>query len=250
MTAVIRRTRVEQAKALWGDLRYNLPMWWVAAVNVLWWVILPHRRFGDVNTIEHLADVPTAHPAMLEELRALRATGTRVPRLHDIEPGQTRVSGDGRWRTFTLKLFGNDVPINQQRCPQTWAAVSQVPGLRSAMFSVLEPHARIPSHMGPTKGLWRYHLAIDVAEPEATGITIAGTTVHWTPGEAFMFDDTYPHHAWNNGTTDRVVLVCDIVRPLRFKWMRRLNMAVLDGIARNARLRNAAAKAGDYTAAK
>jgi beta-hydroxylase len=230
------------------DLRYNLPMWWVMAVNLLWWVVLPHRRFAAPAEVAGLGEVARRFPEIRAEFDTVRRTGLSIPRLDEIEPGQSRVAASGRWRTLTLRLFGCDVPHNQAMLSSTWTALAGVEGLHSAMFSVLEPGTDIPTHMGPTKGLWRYHLAIAVPEPEAAGLWVGGTTLRWAEGQAFMFDDTYPHRAWNHGHGDRVVLVCDIVRPMRFGWMNRLNRAVLDRIAATDRLQNAARTAGEFSA--
>ena len=66
------------------------------------------------------------------------------------------------------------------------------------MFSILSPHKRIPPHVGPYKGVLRYHLALKVPEPaDQCGITVHGVTRHWEEGKSLVFDDVWEHSAWN-----------------------------------------------------
>jgi aspartyl/asparaginyl beta-hydroxylase (cupin superfamily) len=37
--------------------------------------------------------------------------------------------------------------------------------------------------------------------------------VEWRPGEAFVFDDTIEHEAWNDSDELRVVLIVDLWAP-------------------------------------
>ncbi|MEZ5209117.1 MAG: aspartyl/asparaginyl beta-hydroxylase domain-containing protein [Acidimicrobiales bacterium] len=45
-----------------------------------------------------------------------------------------------------FRALGTDIAENQQRCAGTWEVLEQVPGLYSAMFSVLEPRQRSTAH--------------------------------------------------------------------------------------------------------
>jgi ornithine lipid ester-linked acyl 2-hydroxylase len=81
----------------------------------------------------------------------------------------------------------------------------------------LAPDKHIPEHTGKYKGVIRYHLALKVPEPaDACGIRINNEVVHWQEGKNLLFDDTFPHEAWNKTDDYRVVLFLDIMRPLRF----------------------------------
>jgi beta-hydroxylase len=83
------------------------------------------------------------------------------------------------------------------------------------MFSILEPHKKIPIHVGPTKLVLRYHLGLIVPkEKEQCFITIKTPkddhTRFWEIGEDMMFDDTFDHFVENNTDEQRVVLFLDI----------------------------------------
>jgi beta-hydroxylase len=84
------------------------------------------------------------------------------------------------------------------------------------MFSILAPGKRIPPHVGPYKGVLRYHLALKVPEPaERCGITVNGVTKHWEEGKSLVFDDVWEHSAWNETDDTRVVMFVDFIRPMR-----------------------------------
>jgi beta-hydroxylase len=56
-----------------------------------------------------------------------------------------------------------------------------------------------------------------VPEPRTScGIRIGDEVAHWEEGKSLIFDDTFPHAAWNNSNGYRVVLFLDIARPLKF----------------------------------
>jgi len=95
-------------------------------------------------------------------------------------------------------------------------ALDEIPGLTTAMFSILAPGKRIPPHVGPYKGVLRYHLALKVPEPaDRCGITVHGVTQHWQEGKSLVFDDVWEHSAWNETDDTRVVMFVDFIRPMR-----------------------------------
>ena len=63
------------------------------------------------------------------------------------------IGEDRGWTTFVLANYFRRHERNIEQCPETWRLVQRVPGLVSAMFSVLEPGARLPAHCGPYNGL-------------------------------------------------------------------------------------------------
>jgi aspartate beta-hydroxylase len=49
--------------------------------------------------------------------------------------------------------------------------------------------------------------------PDGCGFRVGGETREWRVGEAFVFDDTIEHEAWNDGDTIRAVLIVDVWNP-------------------------------------
>jgi beta-hydroxylase len=85
--------------------------------------------------------------------------------------------------------------------------LQKVPGLKTAMFSILEPGKHIPPHRDPYDGVLRFHLGLIVPEPRDTlAIRVADQVLHWEEGKALVFDDHFEHEAWNAGLFSSVIL--------------------------------------------
>jgi len=123
--------------------------------------------------------------------------------------------GTPSWQTFNLIMFGQDVPHNAARCPTTVSLLRRVPGMQSALFSIIAPGTYIPPHNDPAKGVIRYHLALKVPKDRARCfISVDGQKHHWEEGKGILFDDVFDHWVRNDTDEDRVILFVDILRPL------------------------------------
>ena len=140
-----------------------------------------------------------------------------LPNIQELSPDQAEITEGDNWKTFFFFAYGLTAEPNCRRCPETARLLKSVPGIKTAFFSILKPHAHIPEHCGAYKGVIRYHLGMIVPKPEeACRIKVGGQTAHWREGEGIFFDDTFPHEVWNDTEGLRVVLLMDVVRPLRF----------------------------------
>ena len=81
----------------------------------------------------------------------------------------------------------------------------------AAMFSNLQPRTRIPPHTGVANVRLVTHLPLIL--PGGCGFRVGGETREWKIGEAWVFDDTIEHEAWNNSDETRVILICDVWSP-------------------------------------
>ncbi len=109
--------------------------------------------------------------------------------------------------------------------PHTNAALKLIPGAITAFFSVLPPRKMLPQHIGPYKGVWRYHLGlITPLDYKKCYINVNGKIYHWKEGEDVIFDDTYPHYVENRSRNEsRVVLFVDLKRDFRNVFVNLLN---------------------------
>jgi len=116
-------------------------------------------------------------------------------------------------------------------CPQTTAALeklprSDVPGYSPCgFFSALQPHARIPPHTGVTNVRSIVHLPLIV--PGSCYFRVGNDTREWKEGEAWVFDDTIEHEAWNDSEKLRVIFIFDIWNPFLSKAERDLVSGLL-----------------------
>lgn len=118
------------------------------------------------------------------------------------------------WRRFYLTWYGAPHRSAERLCPLTVRLVDGIPGIRAAMFSVLPPGAELSMHSDPLACSLRYHLGLDTPESPDCYINVDGHCVSWRNGQDFVFDETYPHFVKNNTDAYRVILMCDVERPL------------------------------------
>ncbi len=127
------------------------------------------------------------------------------------------------WRRFYLSWYGEPLPSAQAMCPRSVALLAQVPSVKAAMFAVLPPGGKLVRHRDPYAGSLRYHLGLATPNSAACRILIDGTPYHWRDGEDLVFDETYIHSAVNESDQTRIILFCDIERPLHTAAARAVN---------------------------
>ena len=130
------------------------------------------------------------------------------------------------WKRYYLKWYGNALPSAQAQCPRTVQLVNAVPSVKAAMFALLPPGGHLNRHRDPFAGSLRYHLGLVTPNSSECRILVDGDELVWRDGEDFMFDETYVHWAENRTEHTRVILFCDVERPLRTPLMRAINRAV------------------------
>ena len=102
---------------------------------------------------------------------------------------------DNRWTSFYLKLYDNRIPSAWELAPKTMAILDQVPSLNLALFAVLMPGKRLNKHHDPFA---------------------------WKDGDSILFDETYQHSAYNDTDTPRIILMTDVDRPLKLKFVQKI----------------------------
>jgi beta-hydroxylase len=152
-----------------------------------------------------------------EELERVLEDHAALPNFQDISKDQIEITDDDRWKTFFLYGYGFKAKLGTEMCPRTAALMREIPGMKTAMFSILSPHKHILDHRGPYKGVLRYHLGLIVPrDAEACRIRVGEDIRHWQEGKSMIFDDTFNHEVWNDTDETRVVLFVDVLRPLPF----------------------------------
>lgn len=129
----------------------------------------------------------------------------------------TPLDGSLDWGACFLWEYGARNERVCALCPETAALLETLPRNRiprrapSAFFSLLKPHTHIPPHTGVTNSRAIVHLPLIV--PDRCGFRVGGEVRNWSEGEAFVFDDTIEHEAWNDSDDLRVVLIFDVWNP-------------------------------------
>lgn len=200
----------------------------------------------DTSLFPQLAPLEANWRTIRAELDRVLEARDALPPFQMVSPDQKRIAKGDRWKTFILYGFGHKAEKNCAQCPETARLLEQIPGLQTAFFSILSPGYHIPPHRGVTKGLVRGHLGLKVPQDRANCTIRIGTTSNmWEEGKLLVFDDTYDHEVWNNTEEERVVLLFDIIRPMRFGG-RMLNEAFLRGIRWTAYYKDAQKQVGTW----
>jgi beta-hydroxylase len=152
-----------------------------------------------------------------DELEKVLEDREALPNFQDISRDQIEITDDDNWKTFFLFGYGFKAKLGTEMCPKTAELMQRIPGMTTAMFSILSPRKHILDHRGPYKGVLRYHLGLIVPrDAEDCKIRVGEDFRHWMQGESMVFDDTYNHEVWNDTDETRVVLFVDVLRPLPF----------------------------------
>lgn len=142
------------------------------------------------------------------------------------------------WKRFYLKWYGDFLPSAAVLCPKTAKLLASIPSVNAAMFALLPPGARLVAHRDPFAGSLRYHLGLSTPNSEECRIVVDGQLYFWKDGEPVVFDETYIHRAENQTDQQRLILFCDIERPLSNRVARALNRFIGKPLVRAAATQN------------
>lgn len=184
---------------------------------------LPADEYFDREHFPWMAEIEAATPAIRAELQDLLANGddgfapyVQYPSGYP-ESKWSHLDHSKRWSAYFLWRHGKRLDDHCARCPETATALSKVPladhagRAPTAFFSLLHPKTRIPPHTGVTNARTIIHLPLIV--PQGCGFRVGGETREWVEGQAFGFDDTIEHEAWNDSDQLRAVLIFDVWNP-------------------------------------
>ena len=172
---------------------------------------------------------------MRSELEALLENQSSIVLYEDVDKryqrsdGNTKTQQKSSWKIEQFFLYGNSITRGLKRSPKTAEILKKVPETQTALFSILQPGTHIKTHRGEYAGMLRYHLGLKVDTPEACKIRVEDRTYHWEEGQAFIFDHTDEHEAWNGSESIRVILIVDFIRklPLHLNVLNRFGLKLL-----------------------
>lgn len=184
---------------------------------------LPAIPFYDRTLFPWLAELEAATGVIQAELAVAQAA-----RADDFQPyiafppevpvdQWAELNHSRRWSTFFLWRDGVRYDEACALCPQTAALLASLPmadqpGFApTAMFSVLAGKGHIPPHTGSSNTRLIVHLPLVLPGPAR--FRVGNVTRPWRMGEAWVFDDTIEHEAWNESAEPRTILIFDIWNP-------------------------------------
>lgn len=172
--------------------------------------VLDPGEFGWTDTLKQNWET------IRDEALAVYQHRNAIPPLREISPDHRGIVKDNTWRSFFLIGYGHRQEGNIARAPRSAELVSKIPGLNSAFFSILAPGTVITPHRGVTKAFITAHLGLVVPKDrDGLWMRVDEQRLHWDAGEWLVFDDTYEHEVRNDTDETRIILLCQIERPLK-----------------------------------
>jgi len=184
---------------------------------------LPADEFFDRAHFPWLTEIEARTDAIRADFESLAGQGlTGFHPYVEMEPGVpankwTPLDHSLDWSALHLWRHGTKNKEACARAPATAEALdamplARVPGrMPTAFFSVLKPRTHLPAHSGVSNARAIIHLPLIV--PEGCRFRVGGETREWRVGEAWAFDDTIDHEAWNDSDRQRAILIFDTWNP-------------------------------------
>ena len=197
---------------------------WFAPYNSLMYLFssVPSKPYLDRSRFPELDELKNNWQTIREEALNLFDEGYIRAALNNNEAGFGSFFKKG-WKRFYLKWYDEAHPSAGQLCPQTTTLLRQIPSVKAAMFAELPPGSKLVRHRDPYAGSLRFHLGLFTPNDPACFIEVDGERYHWRDGEAVVFDETFIHYAENATEHNRIILFCDIERPLTQGWATAFN---------------------------
>ena len=209
---------------------YNTLMYMFSAV--------PNRPYVDVSQFPELAPLKDNWQTIRDEALKLFDEGhiRAAATYNDLGFNSFFKTG---WKRFYLKWYNEAPPSAKALCPKTVELVTSIPTVNAAMFALLPPGSRLGAHRDPFAGSLRYHLGLVTPNNDTCYIVVDGERYFWRDGEPVMFVETFIHTAENKSDVTRLILFCDIERPLNTPLMRWLNHTIKFTVIRATETENA-----------
>ena len=118
------------------------------------------------------------------------------------------------WSKFYCSWYGTTLNSAAVHCPKTIDLLKRIPSINGALFTLLPASSQLTRHLDPIACSFRYHLGLETPNSEQCFINVDGQSKSWYNSKAFVFDETYLHYVENNTKEMRLILMCDLERPM------------------------------------
>jgi beta-hydroxylase len=221
MTYVCRFRGATHYESVTEYLRKSWPIF--APLNCLLYIFTQSRAqkpILDLADFAELAGIREHWQTIREEAVSLYQKGYFESAKHPDSPAYYdigfRTFFKYGWSKFYLQWYGYTHDSAKELCPNTVKILEKIPSVNGAMFSILPQGSKLTRHADPMACSLRYHLGLVAPNLDSCFINVDGTSYSWRDGEAFLFDETYLHFARNDSDQYRLILMCDIDRPMSF----------------------------------
>jgi ornithine lipid ester-linked acyl 2-hydroxylase len=97
------------------------------------------HTFFDPQSFPWVEHVERNWEVIREEAERLLEDREALANFQDISKDQIEITDDDRWKTFFIYGYGFEAELGVEMCPRTAALMRQIPGMKTAMISILSP---------------------------------------------------------------------------------------------------------------
>lgn len=196
----------------------------LAPVNALMYLFsaIPNKPFFDLKAFPELNVLSDNWQIIRDEARLLLENSHLKVAEDNDDMGFNSFFKRG-WKRFYLKWYDDALPSAKMLCPKTVELLKKTPCIKGAMFTLLPKGAQLKQHRDPYAGSIRYHLGLVTPNSDKCRIYVDGISYAWKDGEGVLFDETFIHSAKNETDMDRIILLCDVERPMRNRFATVIN---------------------------
>jgi len=198
---------------------------------------VPNRPYVDLERFPELAPLTRNWRTIRDEVQALIANGHLRAAAKNNDIGFHSFFQTG-WKRFYVKWYDKPLPSANVLCPRTVALVQSIPSVNGALFALLPAGGKLGAHRDPFAGSLRFHLGLVTPNSPACRLIVDGEPYVWHDGEAVLFDETFIHTAENRTDMPRVILFCDVERPLSNRAVTAVNRWMRNTMMRAAQTAN------------
>ncbi|WP_222840681.1 aspartyl/asparaginyl beta-hydroxylase domain-containing protein [Actinosynnema mirum] len=181
-----------------------------------------HPDQRPTHYVPSLPPIPVYDPARYWFTDYLRESYPRIraeldsvtdPAVRGFLPVEESLLGEGRWDQVTFYDTGQRFDDACARFPVTAGVIEGIPEASSGgpgvvTLSWLHPGTHILPHCGGSNARQRVHLGLVV--PEGPRMRVGDQVLRWKEGDCLVFDDSFEHEVWHEGSEPRVVLLMDV----------------------------------------
>ena len=198
---------------------------------------VPNKPIQDVKDFPELATLRENWQTIREEAKRLYEGGhIQISKSYNDLAFNTFFKRG--WKRFYLKWYDEFLPSARDLCPRTVELVQSIPSVNAALFAMMPGKSKLGEHRDPFAGSLRYHLGLITPNSDDCRIYIDGTPYSWRDGQDIMFDETYIHSVNNDTDQDRIILFCDVARPVRTPVVRAINRFVTNHVVKMTATQN------------
>lgn len=183
---------------------------------------LPNKPILETDSIDELAILRDNWEVIRDEALSLSESGSIKASEGLNDAGFNSFFRYG-WTRYYLKWYGDYLPSALRTCPKTVEILKQAPSVKAAMFASLPSGGKLVPHRDPFAGSLRYHLGLVTPNDDDCFILVDGQKHSWRDGKGVLFDETYIHEAHNKTEDNRIILFCDVTRPMKIKLIDHFN---------------------------